>query len=62
MGQCQAEIAKIDGELEAAGGFPNEPKKAATLGRRRDEFTKALAEAEETWLGASAELEEAAAA
>ena len=62
MGQCQSEIARIDGELAAGGGFPNEPKKAATLGKRRDEFTQALAEAEETWLGASAELEEVAAA
>ncbi|PZQ18068.1 MAG: glycosyl transferase family 1 [Ancylobacter novellus] len=62
MGQCQSEIAKIDGELEAGGGFPNEPKKAAALGRRRDEFAHALSEAEETWLGASAELEEAAVA
>ena len=29
---------------------------------KRQEFTQALAEAEETWLGASAELEGAAAA
>ena len=62
MQSCEREISKIDGELAKAGGYPNEPKKAATLGKRRDEFAQALAEAEETWLGASAELEGAAAA
>jgi ATP-binding cassette subfamily F protein 3 len=62
IGQCESEIARIDAELAAAQGFPDKPEKAAELGKRRAEFTQALAEAEETWLGASAELEEAAAA
>ncbi len=62
MAQVGSEIEKIDAELAAGGGFPGKPQKAADLGKRRADFVTALAEAEETWLGASAELEEAAAA
>ena len=62
MGQCAQELARIDGELAAGGGFPSKPQKAAELGRRRDEVARALSEAEETWLAASADYEEAAAA
>ncbi|WP_271204074.1 ABC-F family ATP-binding cassette domain-containing protein [Methylopila jiangsuensis] len=62
MASCRAEIARIDAELEAGGGFPGKPQKAATLGAKRAECERAMAEAEEQWLEASASLEEAAAA
>jgi ATP-binding cassette subfamily F protein 3 len=60
--QCGAEIERIDAELAAAKGYPDKPHKAADLGKRRAQFADALAEAEETWLAANADLEGAAAA
>ncbi|MFD1331005.1 ABC-F family ATP-binding cassette domain-containing protein [Methylopila musalis] len=62
MASCAAEIDRIDAELEAGGGFADRPQKAATLGAKRAECVRAMAEAEEQWLEASASLEEAAAA
>ena len=62
MASCRAEIARIDAELEAGGGFPGKPQKAAALGAKRAECERAMSEAEEQWLEASASLEEAAAA
>jgi ATP-binding cassette subfamily F protein 3 len=62
MGECGQAIERIDAELLAGAGFADRPKKAADLAKRRDEFQKALDEAEATWLAASADLEEVAAA
>ncbi|HEY0291449.1 MAG TPA: ABC-F family ATP-binding cassette domain-containing protein [Hansschlegelia sp.] len=62
MADCNGEIARIDAELAASGGLRDKPQKAAELSRRRAEFERALADAEETWLAASADLEEVAAA
>ncbi|GLK67567.1 ABC-F family ATP-binding cassette domain-containing protein [Hansschlegelia plantiphila] len=62
MADCNGEIARIDAELAASGALRDKPEKAADLSRRRAEFERALADAEETWLAASADLEEVAAA
>ncbi|MFC7052844.1 ABC-F family ATP-binding cassette domain-containing protein [Hansschlegelia quercus] len=62
MSECAQAIQRIDAELLAGAGFADRPKKAADLAKRRDEFQTALDEAEATWLAASADLEEAAAA
>jgi ATP-binding cassette subfamily F protein 3 len=61
IAQCEAEIGRLDAELAAGQGFPGKSEKAAELGRRRAQVAQALAEAEETWLAASAEYEAAAA-
>ncbi|MFD1703977.1 ABC-F family ATP-binding cassette domain-containing protein [Methylopila henanensis] len=62
MATCDRELARIDAELAAGGGFADKPQKAAALGAKRAEVERAKAEAEETWLEASASVEEAAAA
>ncbi|WP_020184510.1 ABC-F family ATP-binding cassette domain-containing protein [Methylopila sp. 73B] len=62
MATCDQEMARIDAELTANGGFPGKPQKAAALGAKRAEVERAKAEAEETWLEASASIENAAAA
>ncbi|GBD49045.1 ABC-F family ATP-binding cassette domain-containing protein [Methylopila sp. Yamaguchi] len=62
MATCDQEMARIDAELTANGGFPGKPQKAAALGAKRAEVERAKAEAEETWLEASASIEDAAAA
>ncbi|GLK78332.1 ABC-F family ATP-binding cassette domain-containing protein [Methylopila turkensis] len=62
MATCDRELARIDAELAAGGGFADKPQKAAALGVKRAEVERAKAEAEETWLEASASVEEAAAA
>jgi ATP-binding cassette subfamily F protein 3 len=53
-----AEIARIDNEL-AAGLFARDPAKATALSKARAEAADALMQAEEDWLAASAEYEDA---
>jgi ATP-binding cassette, subfamily F, member 3 len=53
-----ADIAAIDAQL-ATGLFARDPAKATTLSKKRAEAADALARAEEDWLSASAEYEEA---
>jgi ATP-binding cassette subfamily F protein 3 len=58
VARLTAEIAAIDAQL-AAGLFARDPAKATTLSKARAEAADALARAEEDWLSASAEYEEA---
>ncbi len=60
MASLEKEIARLDKEL--GNGAFNDPKKGAELAKRRAEAVRALAEAEEAWLAASAEYEESVAA
>ena len=53
-----AEIARIDDEL-AAGLFARDPAKGTALSKARAEAADALTRAEEDWLAASAEYEDA---
>jgi ATP-binding cassette subfamily F protein 3 len=57
--QRTEDIARIDAALAAPGLFARDPAQAAALSKARAEATDALARAEEAWLAASAELEEA---
>jgi ATP-binding cassette, subfamily F, member 3 len=54
VAHCTAEIARIDAALAESGLFTREPAKAAALAKARAEHARALAEAEEEWLEASA--------
>jgi ATP-binding cassette subfamily F protein 3 len=58
VARLTADIAAIDAQL-AAGLFGRDPAKATTLSKARAEAANALARAEEDWLSASAEYEEA---
>ena len=58
VGALTAEIARIDGEL-GSGLFARDPAKASALAKARAEAATALANAEEDWLTASAEYEDA---
>ena len=53
-------IAKIDAALALPDLFKRDPKQAAQLGKARASAAGALAQAEEAWLAASSELDEAA--
>jgi ATP-binding cassette subfamily F protein 3 len=53
-------IAKIDTALALPDIFTRDPKQAAQLSKARANATEALARAEESWLAASAQLEEVA--
>ncbi|MGV6873662.1 ABC-F family ATP-binding cassette domain-containing protein [Pseudochelatococcus sp. B33] len=52
-------IARIDAALAAPDTFSRNPEKAAELAKMRSDAALALAQAEEEWLAASAELEAA---
>ncbi|MFC0218389.1 ABC-F family ATP-binding cassette domain-containing protein [Pseudochelatococcus lubricantis] len=52
-------IAKIDAALAAPDTFSKNPEKAAELAKMRADAATALAQAEEEWLAASAEIEAA---
>jgi ATP-binding cassette, subfamily F, member 3 len=52
--RCTEEIARIDAALAESGLFAREPATAAALAKARAEHARALAEAEEEWLEASA--------
>src|SRR5262249_6414684 len=54
-----AEIGKMDAAFAERGLFAREPAKAAALAKTRAEHANALAKAEEEWLEASGEMEEA---
>jgi ATP-binding cassette subfamily F protein 3 len=56
--RLQAQITRIDAILAQSELFAREPSKAAALAKMRAEDAKALARAEETWLAASAALEQ----
>ena len=58
VGALTAEIARIDGEL-GSGLFARDPARASALAKARAEAATALANAEEDWLTASAEYEDA---
>jgi len=58
VAQLTAEIAQIDAEL-ASDLFARNPAKATALSKSRAQAADALAQAEEEWLSASAEYEEA---
>ncbi len=53
-------IAKIDAALALPDLFARDPKQAAQLGKARANAADALTKAEEEWLAASSELDEAA--
>ena len=53
------EISRIDAALAAPGLFGRDPAAAAALSKSRAETVAALAEAENEWFAASAELEAA---
>jgi ATP-binding cassette subfamily F protein 3 len=53
------EIARIDAALATPGLFAKDPARAATLAKARAEAAIALAAAEDDWLAASAEYEQA---
>ncbi len=53
-------IAKIDAALALPDLFARDPKRAAQLGKARANAADALTKAEEEWLAASSELDEAA--
>jgi len=53
------EIARIDATLATPGLFARDPAQAATLAKARSEAANALAAAEDEWLAASAEHEQA---
>ena len=61
MARLRAQIARIDGLLASAELITGNPAKAASLAKTRTENAKALARAEDDWLAASAELEQATA-
>lgn len=58
VARLTADIAAIDAQL-AGGLFARDPAKATTLSKSRSEAADALARAEEDWLAASAQYEEA---
>jgi ATP-binding cassette subfamily F protein 3 len=58
VNKLTADIEKMDAEL-ASGLFARDPAKATALSKSRAEAANALAKAEEDWLTASAEYEEA---
>ena len=58
VARLTADIAAIDEQL-AAGLFARDPAKATVLSKTRAEAVSALAKAEEDWLSASAEYEDA---
>ena len=58
MAKLTADIAAIDAQL-ADGLFARDPAKATALSKARAEAADALAQAEEDWLTASADYEEA---
>jgi ATP-binding cassette subfamily F protein 3 len=57
--RLSGEIARIDAELTASELFSRNPARAAELSKARAERMTALAQAENDWLAASAELEAA---
>jgi ATP-binding cassette subfamily F protein 3 len=59
MTRLNREIARIDTELAQPGLFARDPAKAVALSKTRAEAADALAQAEEDWLAASAEIEAA---
>lgn len=59
IGDLQRRIAAIDAELADASLYARRPDKAQALTRERGEVAKALAQAEDAWLEASAAYEEA---
>src|SRR5216684_1844217 len=60
VARLSGEIARIDATLAESGLFARDPAKAAALAKARAETVSALAEAEEDWLKASADLEDKA--
>jgi ATP-binding cassette subfamily F protein 3 len=59
IGDLQRRMAAIDGELADPSLYAAKPDKAQVLTRERGELAKALSEAEDAWLEASAAYEEA---
>jgi ATP-binding cassette subfamily F protein 3 len=59
MARISAIIEKIDAALALPDLFTRDPKQAAQLGKARSSAADALARAEEEWLAASSELDEA---
>jgi ATP-binding cassette subfamily F protein 3 len=59
MARIGAIIEKIDAALALPDLFTRDPKQAAQLGKARSSAAYALARAEEEWLAASSELDEA---
>ncbi|MGI6245064.1 MAG: ABC-F family ATP-binding cassette domain-containing protein [Pseudochelatococcus sp.] len=59
MAKLSDGIAKIDAALAAPDTFSRNPEKAAELAKMRSDAALALAQAEEEWLAASAEIEAA---
>ena len=60
VARLTGEIARIDATLAESGVFARDPAKAAALAKARADSVSALADAEENWLEASADLEKKA--
>ena len=59
IASLQKEIHRLDRKLGDSGLYTRNPTEAAFLAKSRAEAVRSLAKAEEDWLAASAELEEA---
>lgn len=59
IAKLEREVARFDEALAVPGLYEREPDKAASLARARARALDAIAAAEEDWLAASAELEQA---
>ena len=53
------EIMQLDAALAAPELYARDPEKAASLAKKRSDAARALAQAEENWLAASAAYEDA---
>ena len=59
IASLQKEIHRLDAKLGDSGLYARNPTEAAFLAKTRAEAVRKLAKAEESWLAASADLEEA---